>query len=176
MNELKENDSLEFNEIVKKYEPLIIKEVSKAMGKLNGSAEWEELRQEALMALYKAKESYLEGNGTTFGLYAKICVQNRLLSYIRKVNAAKRREIKRNEQKEVKKSSIGKIFTMKSSEELMNLMNDSLTKKEKIVLQLYLEEKSYLEIAEELNMEVKSVDNALCRAKKKLKTLLTQNS
>ena len=47
-------------------------------------------------------------------------------------------------------------------------MNKVLSGLEKQVLALYLDGQSYQEISEELNRQVKSVDNALQRIKRKL--------
>ena len=48
--------------------------------------EAEDAYQEACLALYRAALRYSEGEGVTFGLFAKICINNALASHYRKVN------------------------------------------------------------------------------------------
>ena len=51
-------------------------------------------------------------------------------------------------------------------------INKALSKLELKVLALYLEGRTYQEISELINKDIKSVDNALQRIKKKVETLL----
>ena len=53
--------------------------------------------------------------------------------------------------------------------QLMNRLSDVLSKKEMKVLEMYLAHCSYEQIANELSMNEKSVDNALQRAKSKIR-------
>lgn len=55
-------------------------------------------------------------------------------------------------------------------------MGKMLSPLEMKVLQKYIEGKSYLEVAKELNRSVKSVDNALQRVKNKLEKLISSES
>jgi RNA polymerase sporulation-specific sigma factor len=50
-------------------------------------------------------------------------------------------------------------------------LNDELTPLERVVVRLYMDSKSYDEIARELICGTKTVDNALQRAKKKIKRM-----
>ncbi len=131
-------------------------------------AEKEDLKQEAAIALYKAALGFdLGQTKVTFGLYAKICIRNRLVSAIRHRERKKRKE-KADSLKEVSVSS-----EVGSSEgEVGSLLAEAgelLSHKEQTVLQLYSSGLSYKEISKELGCTLKSVDNALSRAKRKLK-------
>ena len=53
--------------------------------------------------------------------------------------------------------------------QLMNRLSDVLSKKEMKVLEMYLAHCSYEQIASELSMNEKSVDNPLHRAKSKIR-------
>ena len=55
-------------------------------------------------------------------------------------------------------------------------MDELLSPLEKEVVDLYLEGKSYVEIAEQLGRHVKSVDNALQRVKRKLEGCLKKRN
>ena len=56
----------------------------------------EELRQDAAMVLYKAACTYVpdedgKGGDVSFGLYAKICIRNAMISQVRRYNRMKKR-------------------------------------------------------------------------------------
>ena len=66
-----------------------------------------------------------------------------------------------------------------SQEEVADIegkMDELLSPLEKEVVDLYLEGKSYIEIAEQLGRHVKSVDNALQRVKRKLEGCLKKRN
>ena len=66
-----------------------------------------------------------------------------------------------------------------SQEEVADIegkMDELLSPLEKEVVDLYLEGKSYVEIAEQLGRHVKSVDNALQRVKRKLEGCLKKRN
>ena len=52
----------------------------------------EDLRQCAALALFKAAQTYDEGKKVSFGLYAKICVNNALISTLRKYKTEQKRQ------------------------------------------------------------------------------------
>ena len=172
---VKNGDKSAFEELLVKYEPLIFSEAAKIIAKnpdLRG--EEEEMRQEGRMALYDAAMGYKENEAVTFGLYAKICVHNRLISYLRKLISRQKRAEKADAVK-VAQSTSGAaeelMFAYESSAMLRKLVSEALTDYERRVLLLYMEKKSYAEIAAQLGKDEKSVDNALCRAKGKIRKL-----
>ena len=83
LDKVKRGDETAFAEIERIYAPLI----SSLTDRLNASVEMdcEDIRQEAMIALYSAACTYDQSkSGVTFGLYAKICIRNRLISLLRK--------------------------------------------------------------------------------------------
>lgn len=158
-----------FDDLMACYAPLLKRMiVSFSKTTVLCEAEKEDLKQEAAIALYKAALGFdLSQTKVTFGLYAKICIRNRLVSAIRHRERKKRKE-KADSLKEVSVSS-----EVGSSEgEVGSLLAEAgelLSHKEQTVLQLYSSGLSYKEISKELGCTLKSVDNALSRAKRKLK-------
>lgn len=61
------------------------------------------------------------------------------------------------------------LIERENYEQLTKVIDESLTDYEKSVFKLFILDKSYREIAGALGRDVKSVDNAVCRIKKKLK-------
>ena len=85
---IQSGDESAFEAIREQYAALLLSTVSKMMPGLP-DAEFEDLMQEATLALYHAALRFKpDQEKVTFGLYAKICVRNRLISAIRKLRRA----------------------------------------------------------------------------------------
>ena len=170
---VKNGDVTAFEELLESYEPLILSETSKVLDKFSGfSGETEELIQEGRLAFYDAAMTYKENAEVTFGLYAKICVHNRMISYVRKLTARKRREARLSLLEGRAQSGDreeGLLSAYERSGEVRKFISCEASELENKVFMLYLQRKSYAEIALELGVSAKSVDNALSRVKKKLK-------
>ena len=150
----------------------------------NGVCGTEDLKQYASLALYRAATTYLpdesgKGKEVSFGLYAKICINNSLISALRKYRSEKKkREAASNKEKSSSTSRASDndpLFVLVSSEsagELVSQIKGSLSEYEKKIFDCYLVGKSTNEIAHELHKDEKSVSNALYRVKTKIKGLL----
>ena len=68
------------------------------------------------------------------------------------------------------------IISMEDLRSMRRMMSEMLSKLEVEVLRLYVEGKSYQEIAEVLGRHVKSIDNALQRIKRKLDVHLAERA
>ncbi len=127
----------------------------------------EDLVQEASLALSDAAKTYRIGSvEVTFGLYAKICIRNRLISVQRK-NRVKKKKTKEDCQtrSSAKKISLPQDFSLAECKQVLSRFEND-------VLTLYSEGRSYSEMAEELSCSVKSIDNALYRIKRKIRNLI----
>ena len=145
-----------FEEILSKYRSLIKAAVAKYAPLLNDKAEREDMEQTALLALYRAFDTFDEKqSNVTFGLYAKICVRNACVSMLRK----KRKQIRHDVIIPDRQPSAG----------YPEIAIGSLSDMERRVLLLFADGLSYREISEETGLKRKSVANALCRARRKLK-------
>ena len=155
-----------FAELCKKYAPLI-DAITGQYGSLSedpGEGR-EDLRQEATVSFYRAVMTYnLDQDKVSFGLYAKICIRNRMVSLLRKNQAGKKQKPKQKES-----LPFGGAVTEISRAELQALADRCLTVYEKTAFFLYIDGKSYRDIASSLGVSEKSVDNALFRAKTKLR-------
>lgn len=145
------------------------------------AADPDEVRQDAIMALYKAAMTYdVHGTGqkVSFGLYAKICINNAMITKVRKYKR-RRRKLERNvsmaPQKHHRQFAADVPWQGMGpdalSEALKNAV-ESLSPYERKVFQLYIDGKSTGEMASELNRTEKSVSNACYRVKSKIKELL----
>ncbi len=177
---VKNGDRAAFEELLSSYEVLIRAECSAILSKFpDFKSEEEEMRQEGRLALYNAAMKYEQSEQVTFGLFAKICIHNRLISYIRKLSSAKRRR-DRLAEKAMASAENGKsaeefAIAIENSDKLRELLDGQVSAYEKRVFALYLEKKSYEQISAIVGRDIKSVANAICRVKAKLKSRLKQS-
>ncbi len=156
-----------FSQLCEKFRPLIENMTDRYLPRLSAIiSDKDDLRQEATVAFYRAVMTFdMSQDKVSFGLYAKICIKNRMVSLLRKAN--KKSSPKTVASPEPKEKRIGgRVIDLR---ELMEACERVASKREKTVFLMYTEGKSYKEIAELLKVSEKSVDNALFRAKSKIK-------
>jgi RNA polymerase sporulation-specific sigma factor len=147
----------------------------------------EDIIQEGMIGLYKAIRDFKEDRLSSFKAFAELCITRQIITAIK--TATRQKHIPLNTSISLDKP----VYDEESERTLLDLiagpvlddpeglmihkedfsqmeeeMNKVLSGLEKQVLALYLEGQSYQEISEELNRQVKSVDNALQRIKRKL--------
>ena len=174
---MKNGDEQAFSLLVLQFEPLLEATARRfCKPPAYGESDFEDLRQEAVLALFKAATSFDEGQEqVTFGLYAKICINNRLISAKRhRLRSMKKdgRGVGRPRKAAPTAKKEGAMRSLPSDSQLQAYLDrarDELTPKEERVFDLYLKGLSYKEMGRLLHCTVKSVDNALTRAKKKVK-------
>ena len=172
-------DQSAFYEIVRAFEPLIGSIIKKYEIRSAGYDD-DDLRQEAVIALFGAVRTYnSENTCVTFGLYAKICINNRIISQLRKtrndiipIAIEEPDDIESDNEPGIDYNPESEIIGRESYEALLNLIDENLTAYEKSVFKLYILDKSYREIAVALGSSQKSVDNAIYRIKNKIKKLI----
>ena len=175
---VRKGDSQAFSALVDAYNPLLKKILFLYTTDDMSEADVEDLGQEELIAFYRAILSFdFEQSEVEFGLYAKICVTNSMISYKR---AARRKsgEIAFVESSELDLISDpdgepAKIFEQKESERILGeQIEKTLAQYENEVWGYYVNGYSSKEIASKLNSGEKSIENAIFRIRRKLKTLL----
>ena len=167
-------------ELIVMYDPLISSLLSKFSSAAISKNDIEDLRQEMLIVFCNAVMKYkLEQNDVDFGLYAKICMERGMVSQLR---AAKRRANieqmpdERLYSFERDESDIDShIIESESVREMWKLINENLSAYENTVWNMHLSGYSSSAIAKELRRDVKSIDNALCRIRAKLRKALKRD-
>lgn len=168
------NDSV-FGPLLKQYQSLVsslVKQFKEKYGE-HSQTESDDLRQEAVIALYQAAKRYRPGC-VTFGLYAKVCMKNRMISYIRKHHHNVKPLSDLTEEIADGMNPEENLITHESFEELLEHLALSLTPHEMAVYQLYIEGLPYREIARRLQVSEKSVDNAVYRIRAKVRRILQE--
>lgn len=187
LDRIKEGDESAFAELSELYKTMTDAAVYKfsespVLSVDDGSCGLDDLKQYAAMALYRAAvsyEPYTDGKGkaVSFGLYAKICVNNALISVLRKQKSMRRRA-NRSKQASGVAGRVGQtdpldsLVSSEGAQALVLKIREELSALECKVFECYVAGKRVREIADELGVSEKSVSNALYRVKVKIKDLL----
>ena len=170
-------DSDAYSKLVDIYNPLLKKILNAYTTEEMSKEDVEDLSQEELIAFYRAIINFdKEQTDVEFGLYAKICITNSMISYKRA--AAKKPNESLDGDDEINsitdpEGEVSKFFEIRESEiELDQQIQKTLSAYENEVWSYYVNGYSSREIAIKLNSNEKSIDNAIFRIRKKLKTLL----
>lgn len=150
-------------------------------------ADKDDILQEGMIGLYKAIRDFDESKAHSFRAFAEVCITRQIITAIK--TATRQKHIPLNTYVSLSKPiydeeserTLLDIITANmitnpeeliiSKEELKNIenkINSLLSSLEQEVLGLYLNGKSYQEIADIIGKEPKSIDNALQRVKRKL--------
>ena len=160
----------DFELLKAKYMPLI-NDLANSFEE-SGAGAKSDLSEEAQRALLKAAISFDEGKeGITFGLYAKICMRNALIS-VKRAEDARRRKEKRAKSDSVSQSARSlAAFAGEDAEDILSKIESSLSSYELKVFKEYFSGRSAKETAEVLRSDERSVNNAVYRIRKKAKQL-----
>jgi len=182
------NDALEY--VINKYKNFVR---ARARTYFLIGADREDIIQEGMIGLYKAIRDFDVGKQASFRAFAELCITRQIITAIK--TATRQKHIPLNSYVSLNKP----VFDEDSDRTLMDILGQGkivdpeemiinredyvgmesrlgelLSSLEWEVLSLYLDGKSYQEIAEELDKQVKSIDNALQRVKRKLEKFLEE--
>lgn len=150
-------------------------------GKLNRAAvrpsDRDDLKQEALMALLNAVRFFDPARGAKFSTFADRCMENAIRGALQQQNTKKARLLS----EALPIDDAGELASGENPEDLyidregyrvmLGKIEVNLSEFEKNVLFSYLDGNNYAQIATLLGSSQKSVDNALQRVRRKLKTV-----
>ena len=165
-----QDNHAEFTVISKQYHPLLVSMTGIFLERGRSyNLDRDEIFQEAQIALYNAHCTYnSKQTDVTFGLYAKVCVRNRLVSMLRKAKRSTQVSLPspppEPRERELAKAQLAQLRTA---------VEDKLTFIERAALGGYLAGLSYREIAAKHGCSAKAIDNALWRVKKKMRGTVT---
>ncbi len=174
---VRDGDQNAFDALLDQYRPLIDASVARFSTDETFSLYCEDLKQEASVVFYNSILAYdLEQNEVEFGLFAKICIYNALVSFLR---AMKRRsaepvaEIPHNliTVQDFEDPS-ARMLEQERLKSLYAVIRKNLSELEYKVWQLYISGRSASEIATLLSTNEKSINNAIYRIRKKLREVL----
>ncbi|MFC4811518.1 RNA polymerase sporulation sigma factor SigH [Paenibacillus sp. GCM10023250] len=154
-------------------------------------ADREDIVQEGMIGLYKAIRDFKGDKLASFKAFAELCITRQIITAIK--TATRQKHIPLNSYVSLDKPIYDEdsdrtlldvicgtrvsdpeelIINQEEFVGLEDKMSEILSDLERKVLMLYLDGKSYQEIAVDLDRHVKSIDNALQRVKRKLERYL----
>jgi RNA polymerase sporulation-specific sigma factor len=179
-------DALEF--LINKYRSFVR---AKARSYFLIGADREDIIQEGMIGLYKSIRDFRCDKLTTFRAFAELCITRQIITAIK--TATRQKHIPLNSYISLDKPIYDEdsdrtlldvisgtrsgdpeelIISREEFSGLEDKMTELLSDLERRVLMLYLDGRSYQEIAVDLDRHVKSIDNALQRVKRKLEKYL----
>ena len=190
IKDAKEGDNTALEFLINKYKSFVR---AKARTYFLIGADREDIIQEGMIGLYKAIRDFRGDKLSSFRAFAELCITRQIITAIK--TATRQKHIPLNSYVSLNKP----IFDEESDRTLLDViseesvsdpeemminreefngievkMGEILSGLEWEVLSLYLQGKSYQEVAEELDRHVKSIDNALQRVKRKLEKYLEE--
>jgi len=186
---VRQGDALAQDFLINKYKTFV---KTKARAYFLIGADREDIIQEGMIGLYKAIRDYQNKKNASFKSFAELCINRQLITAIKA--AGRQKHIPLNSSVSLNKTVYEDegentyIDMLESSEAVTspetifigienrnfiieNIM-EVLSSFEKKVLNLYLQGKTYSEIASITDKSEKSIDNALQRVKKKTEKLM----
>ncbi len=160
--------------LISRYMPVVKARVSGYAGGL----EPEDLAQEGMIGLMQAIRNYDPSKGASFKTFALLCIDRSIISVVRASMAAKKIPASTivpltDEETEGKTQDDPEsiVVSQDNLRWLVGQLGQVLSQLEQRAFFLYLGGCEYEEIADRLQVSVKTVDNALCRARSKIKKL-----
>ena len=177
INRVRMGDQNAFALLLESYNPLIESLITRFSNGDGAEMPREDLRQEATVGFYHAILAYdLDQSEVEFGLYAKICISNALISQFRR---QKRRT------PELLTESLNTAFLVHASDDpsmeileeervktLYSVIRKNLSDLEYRIWQFYMSGYTARDIGKAVGKDEKSVSNAIYRIRKKLRALL----
>ena len=163
----REHNDLAFDELVRRYTPMIHKVVL-SFGKT--ACDYSELFSEGCVALHIAAQRFdIEQTDVTFGLYARICVRNRVVDLLRLADTDTVSELDIEMLADDDDTVEERIADREMFDILMSSAKNLLSDYEYRVLMLHIQGYKTAQIATALSRSAKSVDNAKSRLFRRLR-------
>ncbi|MGE7759571.1 RNA polymerase sporulation sigma factor SigH [Peribacillus sp. NPDC097895] len=177
-----DEDALDY--LIKKYRSVV---QSNAVKYFLTGGDKEDVFQEGMIGLYKAIRDYKDCKKSSFRSFAELCITRQIITAVKAAIRQKHsplnnyvslyRPIYQGESEQAlidlipEQGQIDPVTILIKSEEMTDLelnLAEVLSELESRVVDLYLEGQTYLEISKKLDIQIKTVDNALQRVKRKL--------
>lgn len=173
LNAARNGDNEAMNELIKAFAPTVEKIAASYIGRC--PLTHSDLIQEGMIGLLSSVYGYSSSGGAEFTTYSVKCISNCIISAVR--NQLRNKHTPLNSYVLIDSIDLtdgqANPEVVVEMQERMNLLreriNNKLSSLEQDVLKLHIAGHNYNSIAEKLSVTEKTVDNALQRARKKLK-------
>lgn len=169
--------------LMEKYKGLVRKK-ARAMYLIGGDTD--DLIQEGMIGLFKAVQDYRPDREASFQTFASLCIERQLYSAVK--NSTRQKHIPLNSyvslSEEAETGSLeglwsenpeALIIDRENTGSLEKQISQTLSPMENKVLDYYLKGYSYVQIAELMNKQSKSIDNALQRIRGKIRDYIKKS-
>jgi RNA polymerase sporulation-specific sigma factor len=185
---VRDNDAEALEYLINKYKNFVR---AKARSYFLIGADREDIVQEGMIGLYKSIRDFRGDKLTSFKAFAELCITRQIITAIK--TATRQKHIPLNSYVSLDKPIYDEdsdrtlldvisgtkvtdpeelFINREEFDDIEGKMSEILSDLERQVLMLYLDGRSYQQIAVELKRHVKSIDNALQRVKRKLERYL----
>ena len=177
IEKVRNGDQSAFKELVVRYDPLIETLVFKFFDDDVSGLNRDDLRQEAVLRFYNSILTYdIEQSDVEFGLYAKICISNALVSQLRLQKKHTAEQLAESQDASIfvhdSDDPSYKILEEERVKALHSLIRKNLSPYEYRIWHFYMSGRTSKEISTLVGTDEKSVGNAIYRIRKKLRALL----
>jgi RNA polymerase sporulation-specific sigma factor len=175
LSRAKAGDQTAFDALLTQYTPLIEHRLSVARARRSDVLPEDEkdLRQEAHLAFYRALLGYnADQQEVSFGLYAKICIENALISALRKIRPAEETvdyDTLATLPADSREDPTQRLREQEDYEALCHRIARALSPYESAIWQCYIAGMTASQIAEQLDRDSRSIHNAIYRIRNKLR-------
>ena len=172
---VRNGDQEAFAVLLERYKPLIDASVNRFSSDDTFGVYSEDLRQEACLVFYNSILAYdLDQNEVEFGLFAKICIHNALVSQLRilKRHSEEPMDVLPEDVYQSAETPAEKILQQERIRSIYAVVRKNLSNFEYSVWQMYISGRASADIASVLDTDKRAVDNAIYRIRKKLRALL----
>lgn len=181
ISQVRNGNEQAFEMLLSKYTPLIEGAVSRVMVDSAYVSHEEDLKQEATVVFYNSILTYdMQQQEVEFGLYAKICVSNALISQIRMLQKRKAERLSETSDEGLlaydSEDPSAQMLEQESLRALYSVIRGNLSDFEYRVWQMYMSGRTAKEIGLSVGKDEKSISNAVYRIRKKLRTVLHDNN
>ena len=169
------------NIIYQKYKPIIVSKSKHSIVLANHHGiEISDIMQEGYIGLEEAIKSFSESDNTSFYTFAVLCINRQIINYLRKLNCTKDKVLNDavvidETLEKTMKDGFDTEFSFMSNE-IMEDIENNLTKFEREVFNYRLDGYSFEEIANTLNRDIKSIYNTFHRLKGKIKRIIEDDN
>ena len=146
---------------------------AKAISMSNNNVDADDLMQEGLLGLLNAIRTYNKNNDVQFSTYSSVCITNKMITALIKSNHSDIPIEEVDEKVDNTDNSTPEsiLLEKENSVELDYQISSLLSEKEWEIFRLFLRGSTYDQMARQLNISQKTVDNGLQRVRRKLKSV-----
>lgn len=168
--EARDGNSASLDLLMNRFKPLV---KAKAKDYYLTGGDPEDLIQEGMVGLYKAVLDFDRAKNVKFATFATLCVARQIQSAIKAASRQKHMPLNTSELLEDNiPHSLNNpeelLLSFEAYQDIDDFIHENLSRLELDVLMLYLDGKTHVQIAEQIGKNLKTVDNAIQRIRKKI--------